>query len=118
MKRSGEAEKEYRRSIELDPELAEARIGLGIVLHHASRYAEAVAEFDHALRLDEQNAFAHSYRGGCLLQIGRAAEAEEEFRRAVELDPALTYAKRALQKIGSLRSGHAGRSARRTSGKR
>ena len=73
------------RALSLDPNLAEARAVMGLVLYADGRYAEATLEFERALRLDadlfEANFF---YARNCRLQ-GQHRQAAALFERAAAL---------------------------------
>ncbi|HEY0875624.1 MAG TPA: tetratricopeptide repeat protein [Vicinamibacterales bacterium] len=79
-----EAEKRFRRTIELDPTFAEARVRLGLVLMKRGRTKDAIAELERALALpadDEVKYYAQLF-------LGRAAAAEGSHARAIEANTA------------------------------
>lgn len=76
-----------RKALELDPELAEARVQLADVYQREWRWSEAEAEFKRALELRPNDAAAHLGMAGWLLAQGRTEEAMEWSKRARELDP-------------------------------
>jgi TolB-like protein/Flp pilus assembly protein TadD len=76
-----------RKALELDPELAEARVLLGYALQRDWHWAEAETEFRRAIELSPSDAEARSGLGDWLLCQGRIAEALASARRAQELDP-------------------------------
>ena len=76
-----------RKALELDPELAEARVLLADALQRDWHWAEAEAEFMRAIELSPSNAGAHSGLADWLLCQGRIEEALASARRAQELDP-------------------------------
>jgi tetratricopeptide (TPR) repeat protein len=73
--------------LELDPELAEARVLLADALQRDWHWPEAEAEFRRAIELSPSNAGAHSGLADWLLCQGRIEEALASARRAQELDP-------------------------------
>jgi TolB-like protein/DNA-binding winged helix-turn-helix (wHTH) protein/Flp pilus assembly protein TadD len=75
------------KSIEIDPQSAEAHASLGLVLTHRWDWTGAEAEFKQALRLDPRYANAHHWYGDYLSIMGRHDEALLEARQALELDP-------------------------------
>jgi TolB-like protein len=103
-----EAEGFYRKALDLDPENADALIGVGAVL--ASRMfnfryvlgltqdqisvtsATAIAFLDNGLRLRPGSALAHSYKGLAYGAALRWREAMQEDDLALTLDPNLTPA--------------------------
>jgi tetratricopeptide (TPR) repeat protein len=76
-----------RKALELDPELAEARVQLADALQKDWHWAEAEAEYKRAIELSPSDASAHSGFASWLLCQGRTKEALAWARRAEELDP-------------------------------
>jgi len=76
-----------RKALELDPELAEARVLLANALQKDWHWAEAQAEYLRAIELSPSNAAAHAGLADWLLCQGRIEEALASARRAQELDP-------------------------------
>jgi protein O-GlcNAc transferase len=81
------AEAHFRRSLALDPALAEACAGLGNCLLAQRKFAEAETQFRRGIELRPDFAEAYSNLGIVLMAQGRYAEAERNYRRAVELKP-------------------------------
>jgi tetratricopeptide (TPR) repeat protein len=54
-----EAVNAYKRAVELDPDLVEARMGLGEVYEEKGLYREAIAEYERAVALDDKHTGAH-----------------------------------------------------------
>lgn len=76
-----------RRALELDPELAEAHVSLGI-LHALRQHAPAArAALARAARLGPGYAEAHLWLSWINLVMGRPDEALEASQRAVDLNP-------------------------------
>jgi serine/threonine protein kinase len=89
--RLDDAERHFRRAIQLDPHFPIAHHNLGIVMRDRGRFDEALARFDRALALDPRFAGAHPHRGQVLLQQKKQYEgAAAALRRAAELDPSRT----------------------------
>jgi TolB-like protein/tetratricopeptide (TPR) repeat protein len=76
-----------RKALELDPELADARVLLANALQKDWHWAEAEAEYRRAIELSPSDAAAHSGLADWLLCQGRTEEALASARRAQELDP-------------------------------
>jgi TolB-like protein/Flp pilus assembly protein TadD len=76
-----------RKALELDPELAEARVLLANALQRDWHWAEAEAEYRRAIELSPSDAGAHAGLADWLLCQGRTEEALASARRAQELDP-------------------------------
>ena len=76
------------KALEIDPQLAEAHISLGISLMlNDWNWAGAEREFKLGLQLDPKNATGHHWYAELLLFIGRTEEAFKEIDIAVDLDP-------------------------------
>jgi tetratricopeptide (TPR) repeat protein len=82
-----EAEKAYRRAIELDPSHADALVNLGRVLHERNDPAGAEQHYRQALQVEPRHAVAHFNFGVLLEDQGRAIEALGAYERAIEADP-------------------------------
>jgi Flp pilus assembly protein TadD len=80
-----------RKALELDPELAEARVLLADALQKDWHWAEAEAEYKRAIELSPSDAVAHAGLASWLLCQGRTEEARASARRAQELDPLAFY---------------------------
>lgn len=77
----------YRRSIELDPTLADVHVNLGRLVHEAGDAVEAGALYRRALELRPDDATAAFNLGVALEDLGCDSEAIEPYEKAVELDP-------------------------------
>ena len=86
-----EAEKEFRRAIELDPDCPHAYDNLGTVLVERGERFAALVNYVKAVEVDPNNSTARHYLASFLCTAGREL-AISEFRRALELDPRLTDA--------------------------
>jgi TolB-like protein/Flp pilus assembly protein TadD len=76
-----------RKALELDPELAEARVLLANALQKDWHWAEAEIEYRRAIELSPNDAAAQAGLADWLLCQGRTDEALASARRAQELDP-------------------------------
>ena len=92
-KRYEEAERAYRRAIELAPRSAHPWHNLGWLLQtRLKRQEEAEQAYRHAIELDSQFASAWNGLGVLLLDdLERYEEAEPALRRAIELDSQSVY---------------------------
>ena len=82
------AEKEFKRSIELNPDYATAHEWYAIhYLTATSRLEEAVQEMKKALELDPASLEMNTFMGATLYYAGRYDEAIDEGRRTIEMDP-------------------------------
>lgn len=82
-----EAEKEFRRGIELNPNEPSAYLHYGMYLGALGRFDEGIAATKRAIELDPFSAFASSELGVVLEWSARTQEAEEQERKALVLDP-------------------------------
>jgi tetratricopeptide (TPR) repeat protein len=103
-----EAEKAYRRAIELGPAFAYPWNGLGNLLkNHLGRFEEAEGAYRKAIELDPGAAYPWNNLGNLLKDyLGQLEEAEEAYRKAIELDPALAFS---WNNLGNLLKGYPGR---------
>ena len=76
-----------RRSIELDPTLADRHNNLGNVLVDREEWEEATAAYRRCLAIDPRNADAWSNLGVALRAQKQPDEAAEAYRKAIEIDP-------------------------------
>jgi serine/threonine-protein kinase len=76
-----------RRALEIDPNLADAHLGLANNLIYDFKWKEAEDHFERAIQLDSTNATAHQWYSDYLYNVGRVGDAIPEMKRAAELDP-------------------------------
>ena len=81
------AEREYRRAIELEPDYATGHHWYGILLHILRREEEAEREYRTALRLDPVSLIIKQNLGGFYLDVGRYDRAIDHLQTALEIDP-------------------------------
>ena len=75
------------RALELDPNLAEAHVSLGLLLWDAFEWDAAEQEFKHALSLNPSYSLAHRWYAGLLQDEGRPDVALVELVLAEGIDP-------------------------------
>jgi len=78
-----------QKSVQLEPQDAEAHNNLGIILKELERLKESEASFRQAITLKPDYAQAHSNLGVILQKLIRLDEAEASYRKAIELKPDL-----------------------------
>ncbi len=83
------AEQEFRRAIELNPNYAEAHDALCVSLTYQKRFDDAIAECKKAQDLDPSSSIVTTDLGVAYAFARRPDEAIEMFRRAHEMDPSL-----------------------------
>jgi serine/threonine protein kinase/TolB-like protein/tetratricopeptide (TPR) repeat protein len=87
--RWSEAEPEFKRAIELNPNNATAHYFYGFIfLAPENRLGQAMDEMRTALSLDPLSRIVNANYGVTLMDAHRYAESEAQFRKTVELDPA------------------------------
>ena len=86
--RNAEAEKQFRKVIELNAKIADVYYSLGLlVAEDESRLAEAAKFLGQAVELAPKNARMRYNWALALQKLGRPAEAERQFRAALEIAP-------------------------------
>lgn len=84
-----EAEAEFRRVIQLDPDYAEAYNNLGNTLFYQGKLDEAAANYERALQLWPTFANAHCNLANIHKEQGKLDQAEAGYRHALKLSPHL-----------------------------
>ena len=82
---------EFKKAIELAPDLALSHGGLGDAYAHLGRYDDAIAEYQKTIELDPKGAVPHNGLGTVYWRLGRYDDAIAEYERAIELDPKYAY---------------------------
>lgn len=91
--RTRDAIRANTRSLELDPNNAQARAALGISMIFDQRAEEGLPHIDHALLLSPRDPLRYSwlaYRGLLKLALGEFEEAEADARASLDLTPSST----------------------------
>jgi tetratricopeptide (TPR) repeat protein len=73
--------------VQLDPNLADAHLGMGNLLLFNFQWDDARAEYKRAIEIEPLNASAHQWAGDVMYTIGKPHESLDDLRRATELDP-------------------------------
>ena len=94
-----EAETEFRRAIELDPNYASAHQWYSEYLMNMGRFEESIAEALQAYRLDPLSLIINVSLGRTYFAARRYDEAIVQYRKALELDPDFKGANRSLVQI-------------------
>ena len=81
------AEKEFKRSIELSPNSADAHRGYAHMLSNLGRHSEALVEGRIARELDPLSLITIALEGQFLFYAGRDVDALASFQKALEIDP-------------------------------
>ncbi len=103
-----EAERGFRRALELNPNNALAHMELGAsVLVVQERFAEGLDEVRRAVRLDPLSPYVNTEFGRALLFSGQYDEAIDQFRKAIALEPTRNRPYALLARTLSLQGKHA-----------
>jgi tetratricopeptide (TPR) repeat protein len=81
------AEVAFEHALEMAPDLAEARAGLGVALRADGRAVQALEQFDAAVAADPDLAEGHAGRGEALLALGEAVAGEAALADSLRVDP-------------------------------
>ena len=83
------AMQDYQRSINLLPDLREAKVNLGAALYNLKRYPEAMAALNEGVATESLEARAVGYYNRALTheKLGDLQSAYEDFRTALEIKP-------------------------------
>jgi TolB-like protein/DNA-binding winged helix-turn-helix (wHTH) protein/Flp pilus assembly protein TadD len=81
------AEKEFRRSLELEPGYAEGHRAYAVYLMTVRRHEEALAEAQRARELSPLSLVINTELGLALVRLGRYDEAIERLQKTLEIDP-------------------------------
>ena len=91
-----EAEKSFRKSIELNPDYALSHEGLGMILLSKGELNEAQIELETALKLDPERTSAHLNLGIIYLNRNENDRAQKSFETAIKLNPDIADAHEGL----------------------
>ncbi len=93
------AEAEFRRTLELNPNLANAHHWFGLFLSWEARHEEAIPHLRRAIELDPLNLQYQCNLGQVLANAGQVDVALEQLKKALEMDPNFSYAHVELRQI-------------------
>ena len=82
-----EAENQYKRGLELNPNSADTHLFYAHLLSNTGRHSEALVEIKRARELDPFNPFLNALEGQFLLHAGKTDEALARLRETFELAP-------------------------------
>lgn len=86
-----EAENQYKRALELNPNSADTHLFYAHLLSNTGRRSEALAEIKRARQLDPFNPFLSTLEGQFLLHAGKTDEALARLRETFELAPGFWF---------------------------
>jgi eukaryotic-like serine/threonine-protein kinase len=93
------AEKEFKRAIELNPNLATAHHWYGDYLTNMGRFDEGIAETKKAQELDPLSLIINTTMGWQFYLAGRNENAVEQLRKVLDIDPKFSPARRILEEV-------------------
>jgi TolB-like protein/tetratricopeptide (TPR) repeat protein len=93
------AEREFKRSIEINAAYPYAHIWYSELLYATGRYDESVHECRKAVDLEPFTPVLRYYLGAALLFSGKYGEAEQELSKVLDVDPSFALAHYALAQI-------------------
>jgi protein O-mannosyl-transferase len=85
--RTAEANAQYARAVEIQPDYVTGHYNWGVALLDQGRVAEAITQLETAVRLAPDHADAHVNLGNALLRAQRTAEAIPHYETALRLQP-------------------------------
>ena len=93
------AEKEFKRAIELNPNLATAHHWYGDYLTNMGRFDEGIAETKKAQELDPLSLIINTTVGWQFYLAGRNDSAVEQLHKVLDIDPKFSPARRILEEV-------------------
>lgn len=92
--RNERALRDFEKSLQLMPDLLEAKVNLGGALYGLKRYDDAMAALNEGVKTEAVNARAIGYYNRALTfeKLGNLQSAYEDFQRALETKPDFTQA--------------------------
>ena len=87
----GEAEKEFVRAIQLNPNDASSRDAYGLFLKSMGRFDEALAQSRQAVELSPMESFSRTNQASLLGLTKQFDRANEQYAKAAEIDPQQPY---------------------------
>jgi len=93
------AEKEFKRAVELNPNLATAHHWYGDYLTNMGRFGEGLAETKKAQGLDPLSLMINTTLGWQFYLAGQNENAVEQLRKVLEIDPKYSPARRTLEEV-------------------
>jgi len=79
----------YNRAVNIDPNLSDAWIGIGIVLDQQDKLTEGIHYLKKAIEIDKENADYWYVIGDAYQKLGFIEEAENAYKKVIEIDPSL-----------------------------
>jgi len=86
-----EADREFRRAIDLNPSDSQSREVYSLFLKGVGRYDQALAQSSRVIELNPMASYSRANAGSLLAMMNRFDAAMEEFEQAVKIDPREPY---------------------------
>jgi serine/threonine protein kinase/Tfp pilus assembly protein PilF len=93
------AEREYRRALELDPNNTNARHWYGLFLSRMGRFEDAITQYERALDIDPLNLTFNMNLAGIYADKDQYDRALDQFKKTMEIDPNYASAHDNLSRI-------------------
>jgi tetratricopeptide (TPR) repeat protein len=97
-----EAEKAFKKALEINPDFIQARINLGFLYKEVSRFEEAAREFGYVMEKNLPYPIIAFNLGLIYKRLNRIKEATRAFEMAMHFDPAFEEARREYNNISGL----------------
>ena len=78
---------DYNKALAINPKLAEALTGRGVIFRKSGKYKLALADYNEAIKYKPNDADIYSNRGVCKASMGHLDSALVDFDIAIELEP-------------------------------
>jgi len=92
----------FDKALQLNPNQANAWLGMGLLAQKQGRFDEAIVDFSRSINL-QPTGEAWLDLGRSLQQTGRTPEALDAYRRALQVSPGLAEAQRAMESLTAAR---------------
>ena len=87
----GEASRDLKKSVEIDPNNINAYVDLGIIYMKFGDYNAAIGYCEEAISLDNKNDYAYENKGYAIFYSNKYEEAFKIFQHCLNLDPTDKY---------------------------
>src|SRR6516225_5757205 len=77
---TNDAVAQYKKTLEINPNYAQANYNLGLVLFQKGQLDDAIAHYQKAVKINPYHPGAHNNFGNALLQKGQVDEAVDKFQ--------------------------------------
>jgi tetratricopeptide (TPR) repeat protein len=99
IKKTAEADVEFKKDTEANPKLGRSYFYRGLILSMNKKYDEAIMFFGRTLEFDTNNVGALNNTGLCYIKLKKGKEAIQYFRRSLAIKPDQDRIKKMLSKL-------------------